>query len=184
MAKARPRIDFDGAKPFKVDGVYCRLISLTRGMLTIVNDSDYMWLSQWNWRAKLVKSTNTFYALRNSSLKDGRRTAIYMHREILGLKFGDPREVDHIRSNETLNNSRSNLRVATHAENMCNRQIHRNNACGYKGVRFNRKINKWQAVIWLDRKQTHLGSFETPEGAHEAYKCAAAALHGEFARFR
>jgi hypothetical protein len=43
--RIRPVIE--EAQPFKLDGIYCRLIPLTQGQYAIVWASDYEWLMQW-----------------------------------------------------------------------------------------------------------------------------------------
>jgi hypothetical protein len=61
------------------------------------------------------------YARRNVSAEGGRQHAVKMHREILGLERGDPREADHI-NRDRLDNRRANLRVVTRAEGNQNRR--------------------------------------------------------------
>lgn len=89
--------------------------------------------------------------------------------------------VDHIDGNG-LNNSISNLREASHSENLWNRPRPSNNSSGYKGVCWSKAAKKWQAQITCDKKVFYLGLFETAEGAHAAYCAAATQHHGEFAR--
>lgn len=84
----------------------------------LVDESDYQWLNQWTWRL-----SSTGYARRGITVGDWREKRIVqlrMHREIVGLPLGDPREVDHINGN-ALDNRRVNLRATTHAENHQNR---------------------------------------------------------------
>src|ERR1700729_3697279 len=52
----RKRPVLEDAQPFKIQDVYCRLISLSRGMFAIVNASDYEWLMQWKWYAAKNKT--------------------------------------------------------------------------------------------------------------------------------
>jgi TPR repeat protein len=55
----------------------------------------------------------------------------------------------------------------------------------YRGVSWNKRVNKWVANIRSDGKKRHLGSFEDEEEAAKAYDKAARAHHGEKAqRFR
>lgn len=116
------------------------------------------------------------YARRNMMGPNGQEKE-YLHRLILGASEGVM--VDHV-DGDRRNNTRSNLRLCTHGENMVNRKIHRSNKCGLKGVYADR--NKWRAQITVKGKQHHLGSFDTKELAHAAYLAAAERLHGEFAR--
>ena len=90
-------------------------------------------------------------------------------------------QTDHIDHNG-LDNQRENLRICTVAENQRNRKADSDNASGFKGVCFSRKRHKWYAQITVDRKNMHLGSFDSPEEAARFYDLAALAYHGEFAR--
>ena len=90
-------------------------------------------------------------------------------------------QIDHIDGN-TLNNSFANLRKASPFENQYNCKLRIDNTSGFKGVSWSKRRNKWFAQISANRKQLHLGYFDTPELAHMAYCKAAAELHGEFAR--
>lgn len=87
--------------------------------------------------------------------------------------------VDHVDGNP-LNNTRENLRLATHAENARNTKLRKDNKCGFKGVRKSR--NKWRATITVHGEAKNLGSFDTAEEAHDAYKFAAEFYFKNFAR--
>ncbi len=79
-----------------------------------------------------------------------------------------PKEIDHIDRNK-LNNRIENLREATHSQNMLNRKKHKTNKSGYKGVSWYSGNKKWKAQVCVNYKVIHLGYFETPELAYEAY---------------
>lgn len=111
---------------------------------------------------------------------DGKKTTIFMHREIVGLPAGDKRIVDHINGIRH-DNRRANLRICTNAENQRNRGKNKNNTSGYKGVSLHKLSGLWKAMIKVDRKDIFLGYFKNPEDAHQAYSAAAAMYHGEFA---
>lgn len=85
-------------------------------------------------------------------------------------------DIDHIDRNRA-NNALSNLRQCTRAENSRNRAS--KNSLGLKGIR--RSGLKFTAQICINYKKMHLGTFATPEEAHQAYCKAATELHGEFA---
>lgn len=163
------RINLDNAAPFKINGVYCRLISLTRGQLTIVDSTDYEWLTQWIWQAhKSPDSTN--YACRGGNIS--------MHMQILGLKMGSGKIGDHINGN-SLDNRRANLRIVTKAENAMNRIRQKNNNTGCTGVRLE-KSGKYSATIVAYNVTVRLGRFDSFEAAKNARLAAEKEHHGEF----
>lgn len=83
-------------------------------------------------------------------------------------------EIDHI-DGDTYNNALHNLREATHAQNMKNSRMYKSNRSGFAGVFPNYK--RWTAKIQVDGKPINLGSYATPELAHEAYLVAKRKLH-------
>jgi hypothetical protein len=87
-------------------------------------------------------------------------------------------EIDHIDLDKD-NNSFRNLREANRSENCRNRSPNTNTS-GYKGVIWHR--GQWQAQIKHQGKCLHLGGFDDPATAHEAYKAASKELHGAFGR--
>ena len=94
---------------FKIEGVYCRLIPLSRGLYAIVWESDYESLIRHKWHARRTSKHPGYYAAR--TVRHGKtREMVYMHREILRLQPGDGIEVDHADNLATLNNARSNIR--------------------------------------------------------------------------
>ena len=180
-ASVEERFSTAGIAAFRLHGVYCRLIPLTKGMFAIINAENYEEYCQWHWFAKHYPKSNRFYAARHVSSKAGR--VVYMHRQILGLELGDPRNADHVEPLATTDNTVQNLRIANNNENRMNQCLRADNAAGYKGVCFRANRGHWIAQIAVYGKHHYLGSFKTPEAAHEAYKKAATQLHGEFARF-
>ena len=160
-----------------------RLIPLTQGQFAIVDARDYEWLKQWKWFAVWAESTKSFYAARHPTMVRGKRgPMIFMHRQILGLKQGDKRQGDHKESGSTLDNRRSNLRIATPSQNVHNSRTPSDNKSGYKGVSFNQQMNKWVAYITVRGQHFHLGYHTTIETARAAYRAAALEHLGEFAR--
>ena len=104
---------------------------------------------------------------------------IYMHRMILGLEPGDPREGDHRSPADTLDNRRINLRVATPGQNQRNALLRKDSSTGLKGVSVHR--DRYRAQIKIDGKRISLGVYKTAEAAHEAYRAAAIRMSGAFA---
>jgi len=103
------------------------------------------------------------------------RVAYFLHFKIA------PPEIDHKDLNRS-NNRIGNLRPATHSENSSNVPMRQHNACGFKGVHKQNKTGRWRAQLKVGYKQHHLGYFDTPEEAHQAYVAASKRLQGEFAR--
>lgn len=89
-------------------------------------------------------------------------------------------EIDHIDRNRA-NNSIANLRKATRSENQRNKPTYRNNQSGCKGVHWHKQHRKYVAVIQHQKRRIHLGLFRTLEDAANAYRAAAASMHGVFA---
>lgn len=87
--------------------------------------------------------------------------------------------LDHV-NRSTADNRIANLREATCSQNLANRPAQCNSSHGFKGVTRNKK--RWSARININRKYIHLGTFDTPQEAHAAYRAKASELFGEFAR--
>lgn len=149
-------------------------LKLTKGLVSLVDDEDYEWLSQWKWVA--VKGNKTFYASRPGS-PIGKR--ILMHREILGeIPLG--LFPDH-KDRNGLNNQRNNLRLATRYQNQANRSSFKGSSSKYKGVCFYKGRNVWQAHIRKNGVLMWLGNYKSEEFAAQVYNKAAIEIHGEFA---
>ena len=105
------------------------------------------------------------------------------HRVVWKWIYGqEPKEhIDHIDGNPG-NNRINNLREASHVENSWNQRMSRSNTSGFKGV--SKYRSRWKARVKKDGKTYCLGTYDTPEEAHQAYCKAAAELHGDFARVR
>lgn len=149
-----------------------REIKLTHGYVTLVDDDDYEWLSRFNWHVEIMRGRP--YA-RTSG---GEASGMCMQRFIMG----DPQgfEVDH-RNNNSLDNRRGNLRLATASQNRANHKLYRNNSTGFHGVH-RRKVNgSFMAYINCGGRRRYLGRFANAETAAKAHDEAAHEAFGEFA---
>lgn len=78
-------------------------------------------------------------------------------------------EVDHINGIKS-DNRLSNLRIVKRQGNQENtRRARASNECGYLGVSFHKRVGKWQSQIQIAGKKKHIGYFDNPKSAHEAY---------------
>ena len=105
-----------------------------------------------------------------------------LHRVIWALHYGEwPKLfIDHIDRDRT-NNSLTNLRLATKADNCRNRTSKKGSSSQYVGVTYKAKSGKWLAQININNKRTHLGSFKTELEAVNKYNEVANLCYGDFA---
>lgn len=160
-----------------------RQIELTQYQVTQVDDEDYDWLSEVKWCANFYSGYSgggKFLAVKTKQNKTMLMHRVIMER-ILNRKLGRRELIDHI-DGDPLNNTRENLRVATHAQNGMNSRISSNNTSGFKGVSWYEKLGKWSAYICPNNSKIHLGYFATAELASEAYEAAAKEFYGEYRR--
>lgn len=154
-----------------------KTIELTRGYVTVVDDADYGWLSQYKWRA--VGTGKNIRAVRyRRNPNDGKQLDAKMHREIMDVLDTPSVLVDHANGN-SLDNCRSNLRMATYSQNQANRPPNSDCRSGYKGVMETK--TGWAAHAWLSDHSKYLGTFDAAEKAALAYDLAAIEQYGEFA---
>lgn len=110
--------------------------------------------------------------------------SLLAHRVIWALAYGEwpTDQIDHINGDPS-DNRLTNLRLATHSQNMANRRPNANSKhSAFKGVCKALKTGHWTAQINTGGVQCHLGSFETEEDAARAYDAAAVSRYGEYAR--
>lgn len=91
-----------------------------------------------------------------------------------------PKEfIDHVNMIRS-DNRFINLREATQGQNYFNSGCRSHSKIGLKGVTTNG--DRWQAQIRKDKRRIYLGTYDSPQEAHESYVIAAHKYHGEFAR--
>ena len=140
-------------------------IKLTQNQFAIVDDVHFEWLNQWKWYASWNAFTNSYYAVRKSPRSEG-HYSIGMHRLIVDLEFGDPREADHI-NRRTLDNRKSNLRIVDERKNQENRKDQSQYG---PGVTFSKRhrTKPFRVKTKVNGKAVHIGMFETAKIAQQA----------------
>ncbi|MDP9651719.1 hypothetical protein [Paraburkholderia caledonica] len=153
-----------------------KIIYTRKGEEILVDDEDYERLNRHIWRID-----ERGYVVRSlPRVRNQPRIMVPMHRDVMGLGYGDPRHVDH-RFGVKADNRKSELRICDNAQNHWNVGVRPDNTSGFKGVHWVKAKRKWQARICAYQKRISLGYFESAEEAHKAYCAAALRIHGEFA---
>lgn len=147
-------------------------VYLSSGNMALIDDEDLSKVVDHHWYEA------NGYAMRMATKADGKRKSIPMHRIILPCATG--MVIDHINRNR-LDNRKCNLRVTSRKNNSINRKRIEGASSPYRGVIWRPHAKKWKSYIKTDKKQHHLGYFESPEEAAMAYNIAAHDLFGEFA---
>jgi hypothetical protein len=141
-------------------------LKLSDGGETIVDTSDYKFLSQWKWR-----KNSQGYVRR--SIPNGE----FLHRVLLNAPAD--KLVDHINRNP-LDNRKSNLRLCTASENNVNQKRRKDNKSGHRGVSWYSTPKKWAADIKYNDKRHFIGLFSHIEEAIGARLTAELEYFGEF----
>jgi len=152
---------------YEVDGNVL-LISTKNGVEIIADADDYDLLKKHSWCI-----SKTGYAVANIN-----QHVVKMHHFIVGLDNCEGFIVDH-KDGFKLNNSRSNLRICTSADNARNKSVSENSLGGLAGIR-KTKNGTFSVRITVDRKEVYIGTFDSLERAVEARIYAENKYHGEY----
>lgn len=146
-----------------------------KGLMAIIDDTDED-LTVLRWRPQVHRGHENVYAW------SGKRA---LHREIMSRMVGRhltrTEYVDHI-NGDGLDNRRSNLRMATHSQNMSNRRPARSGTSRYLGIWWDSQKSRWRGEARQGPTRLHIGYFTDEVEAACAYDSAARELHGAFAR--
>jgi hypothetical protein len=143
-----------------------------KGFKVQIDEEDAHLLYDHNWYIQIARKTcYVVVSYKNKTLR--------LHREIMNTPSG--LETDHIDGNG-LNNTKKNLRICTKAQNRQNRSIAKSNHSGFIGVSWHKATGRWQARIGKEKE--HLGWFDDPRSAYEAYIKRAKERYGVFATNR
>lgn len=134
-----------------------KIINLTQGKTTLVDDTDFDFLNQFKWHVQKSKSRAGYinwYAKKQN---------ISMAEMIIGKIKG--LEIDHL-DGDGLNNQRKNLRHITHKENCNNRHIRK--LSKYNGVYFDFINKKWRCKVKVGDKYINSYCYNTEKEAFSA----------------
>jgi hypothetical protein len=156
-----------------------REIPLTQGKVALIDDEDFARVNAFKWYTLALRKTDgscRYYAWRSVRQPDGKRVWIYLHRFLMNA----PADlvVDHVNGNG-LDCTRTNMRLATHAQNVQNMRPHKHGVSGFKGI-WRRKSGRWQAEIRAEDRRIRLGTYDDPAFAAAIYDAAARQLFGHF----
>lgn len=143
------------------------------GTQVFVSDEDYEYLDQWTWIIAFKEGKPDHVYMKEHSIKMHYVVAFRM-----GLHF--PKYIDHEDRNP-LNNQRENLRAATTTQNTQNRSKREGCSSQYKGVHWDKRVQKWKADIQVNGKRKFIGHFDSEIEAAKAWNSYAKRFHGEFA---
>ncbi len=133
---------------------------------TLIDNKDFKELNRFKWNL----NNNGYIVRSNGNYK------IFLHREILKIEKG--LLGDHINGNK-LDNRRENLRICTNAQNTRNQRKFWGKS-QFKGVSWNKPLNKWTGQITFNYKKIHIGCFQNERHAAMAYDIWAKELFGKF----
>lgn len=152
-------------------------IELTQGFFALVDEEDYEKLNKYKWHIR--RCGNMIYAVTAIYIKggNGKKKTIQMHRMVMG---DSEKVVDH-RNGNGMDNRKSNLRFCTQRQNQQNRYFKKGNS-KYKGVYWDKQLNKFRTRIRVDGKLIHLGCFTNEIEAAKKYDEAAHKHFGEYAK--
>lgn len=150
----------------------CWLVPLSRGKFSKIDERDLQRVSQFTWSYG-AQGAGPGYA---SGRVEGK--SVLLHRFILNPPKG--KQVDHI-NRDSLDNRRSNLRLASHTQNIRNASLSSRNSSGFIGVSFSGHWGKWVSSIKADGDTYVMGGFSCRIEAAIARDIAAISLHGQFA---
>ncbi len=144
------------------------IISKTYGSHIVITDiEDKILIDSHKWR--INKPSGSDRLLYVTTYIGPRKGVIPPKHFLLHRMILNPPEdmcIDHINGNG-LDNRRSNLKICTHAENMLNRHMNKNNSSGYRGVYWSPRHRQFIAELRRQNKLIRFGLFRTAEEANK-----------------
>jgi len=135
-------------------------LELKKGAVVLLSDEDAH-LKNYTWRVN-----NHGYVQRHRKVNGEWSSFALIHREVMGLTYGDGLSVDHI-NHDKLDNRRENLRVVTRAQNNQNREKGYGSS-KWRGVSWNKGEGRWVAKAMIAGDLNFLGYFDDEDEAGRA----------------
>jgi hypothetical protein len=143
---------------------------------------DFVWLVQPSQGTKAGTQAGCFRRDGYICITIGRKRLAAHRLAVLYMTgFWPTEEVDH-GDGVKHHNWWGNLREATHSQNQFNRGAYSNSSSKIKNVRWYPNYGKYVVDVRANKKQYHVGYFDTVEEAIAARDVKTAELHGDFAR--
>jgi hypothetical protein len=152
-------------------------ISYRYQKVIVLLDEEDAELCEIAWR--ITKNREHLYARKKINGK-----TVYLHTLVLERKLGRSLESDERaehKNRRSTDNTRENLRPATRSQNAANTLGRKTSSLGFHGVTRNRQ--GYAAAIQYRGIGEWLGTYRTPEEAHEVFKRRHAEVHGEFSPY-
>ena len=141
-------------------------IELTRRDGTILwtkidlEDLDRVINFPYTWSAKYDPDLEQYYVeatVHRKLIEEGYSKAMKLHKFVMNVN--DDRVVDHI-NHDTLDNTKTNLRVISHSNKSTNRKSRNsNNKSGYRNVCWDKKNDRWIVQLSVNGKNKCFGRF-------------------------
>jgi len=117
----------------------------------------------WNWRGTLENGRGRIWDRGRLELAH-----VFSHEVVHGMgSVPEGEEIDHKCQNPQCVNP-EHLRVVTRTVNAQNKALSSANTSGFKGVHWNKKLQKWSARVRIGGKSIYVGHFTTPVEAGRA----------------
>jgi hypothetical protein len=160
--------------PYEQNGV--GIVPLNHGVNAYVDVADLPAVAGHLWHCHKPKGSRTSYA---EARIGGVKVRLHRHLMFHGSQDDTAKDVDHV-DGDGLNNRRSNLRVASRAENIRNTTITKANKSGYIGVGWHRASRLWRA---RGSNSDVIGYYHTAKDAARARDMWVRQHHGEYATY-
>jgi hypothetical protein len=138
-----------------------RIINLTQGFITLVDEADYLIVSKYKWFAVVTVTGPNGYHVAACRWTKGEspRRLIYMSYAVLGLKYlNNDKVIDHINRN-ALDNRKINLRITNKSVNAFNSD----RSINASFIWYDRCKDRFKAYVpnTTRKSKEYIGSFKT-----------------------